>query len=64
MFLIIRLLINMVAILIISYVFPMMIRVDGFMPALIAAFLLECKTPLPGTDRAQTRRAWVQRSRI
>ena len=40
MFLIIRLLINMVAILIISYVFPMLIRVDGFIPALIAAFLL------------------------
>ncbi len=40
MFFIIRLIINMVAILIISYLFPKMIRVDGFMPALVAAFLL------------------------
>jgi len=40
MFFIIRLLINMVAILIIAYLFPRMIWVDGFMPALIAAFLL------------------------
>jgi len=35
-----RLLINMVAILIISYLFPRMIRVDGFLTALVAAFLL------------------------
>ena len=40
MFFIIRLIINMVAILIISYLFPKMIRVDGFLAALVAAFLL------------------------
>jgi putative membrane protein len=40
MFLIIRLIINMVAILIISYLFPKMIWVDGFLAALVAAFLL------------------------
>ena len=35
-----RLLINIVAILIISYLFPGLISVDGFLPALVAAFLL------------------------
>ncbi len=40
MFFIFRLIINMVAILIISYLFPKMIRVDGFLTALAAAFLL------------------------
>jgi putative membrane protein len=40
MFFIARLLIHMVAILIISYLFPKMIRVDGLMAALVAAFLL------------------------
>jgi putative membrane protein len=35
-----RLLINMVAILIISYIFPRLIKVDGFLAALVAAFLL------------------------
>jgi putative membrane protein len=40
MFFIIRLIINMVAILIISYLFPKMIWVDGFLAALVAAFLL------------------------
>ncbi len=40
MFFIIRLVINMVAILIISHLFSRMIWVDGFMPALVAAFLL------------------------
>ena len=40
MFFIIRLIINMVSILIISYLFPRMIRVDGFLVALVAAFLL------------------------
>jgi len=35
-----RLLINMVAILIISYLFPRLIKVDGFWAALIAALLL------------------------
>ncbi len=40
MFFILRLIINMVAILIISYLFPKMIRVDGFLTALVAAFLL------------------------
>ena len=40
MFFIIRLIIHMVAILIISYLFPKMIWVDGLMAALIAAFLL------------------------
>jgi putative membrane protein len=35
-----RLLINVVAILIISYLFPKVIRVDGFWAALVAAFLL------------------------
>jgi putative membrane protein len=35
-----RLLINMIAILIISYLFPKMIWVDGFLGALVAAFLL------------------------
>ena len=40
MFFVVRLIINMVAILIISYLFPKMIRVDGFLAALVAAFLL------------------------
>ena len=40
MFLLIRLIINMVAILIISYLFPRVIKVDGFWAALIAALLL------------------------
>jgi putative membrane protein len=40
MFLIVRLIINMVAILIISYLFPKMIWVEGFLAALVAAFLL------------------------
>jgi putative membrane protein len=40
MFFIVRLIINMVAMLIISYLFPKMIRVDGFSAALVAAFLL------------------------
>jgi putative membrane protein len=40
MFFIARLLIHMVAILIISYLFPKMIWVDGLMAALVAAFLL------------------------
>ena len=40
MFFIARLIINMVAILIISYLFPKMIWVDGFLAALVAAFLL------------------------
>jgi len=40
MFFIIRLMIHMAAILIISYLFPRMIRVDGLMAALVAAFLL------------------------
>ncbi len=40
MFFIVRLIINMVAILIISYLFPRMIWVDGFLAALVAAFLL------------------------
>ena len=35
-----RLLINVVAILIISYLFPGLIFVDGFLSALVAAFLL------------------------
>jgi putative membrane protein len=40
MFFIVRLIINMVAILIISYLFPRIIRVDNFLAALVAAFLL------------------------
>ncbi len=40
MFFIIRLIINMVAILIISYLFPKMIWVEGFLAALVVAFLL------------------------
>ncbi|MDP2968067.1 MAG: phage holin family protein [Deltaproteobacteria bacterium] len=40
MFFIVRLMINMVAILIISYLFPGMIWVDNFLAALAAAFLL------------------------
>ena len=40
MFFIIRLIVNMVAILIISYLFPKMIWVEGFLAALVAAFLL------------------------
>jgi putative membrane protein len=40
MFFIFRLIINMVAILIISYLFPKVIWVDGFLSALEAAFLL------------------------
>jgi putative membrane protein len=35
-----RVLINMVAILIIAYIFPSIMRVDGFMGALVAAFIL------------------------
>ena len=40
MFFAVRLIINMVAILIVSYLFPKMIRVDDFLAALVAAFLL------------------------
>lgn len=40
MFFILRLLIQMIAILIISYLFPKLIWVDGFLAALVAAFLL------------------------
>lgn len=40
MFMIIRLIINMVAILVIAYLFPGLIRVDGFWAALVSAFLL------------------------
>ena len=40
MFFVVRLIINMVAILIISYLSPRMIWVDGFSAALVAAFLL------------------------
>jgi putative membrane protein len=40
MFFIVRLIVNMAAILIISYLFPKMIRVDGFLAALVASFLL------------------------
>jgi len=44
MFFIFRLIINMVAILIISYLFPKMIWVEGFLAALVAAFLLGLST--------------------
>ena len=37
---IVHLIINMVAILMIAYLLPKVIRVDGFLPALLAAFLL------------------------
>ena len=40
MYFIVRLLINMVAILIIAYLLPKVIRVDSWMAALVAAFLL------------------------
>ena len=40
MFFILRLLIHMVAILIIAYLLPNVIRVDGLLAALVAAFLL------------------------
>jgi len=40
MFFLFRLLIHMVAILIIAYLLPRVIRVDGFLAALVAAFLL------------------------
>jgi putative membrane protein len=40
MFFIVRLIINMVAILIIAYLFPSLIWVDNFLAALVAAFLL------------------------
>jgi len=40
MLFLVRLLIQMVAILIISYLFPKMIWVDGFWAALVASFLL------------------------
>jgi len=40
MYFIIRLLINMVAILIIAYLLPKMIQVDSWMAALVSAFLL------------------------
>src|SRR5512136_234428 len=37
---IVHLFITMIAMLIISYLFPKVIRVDGFLPALVAAFVL------------------------
>ena len=40
MLFIVRLIIHVVAILIISYLFPRLIRVDGFLSALVAASLL------------------------
>jgi len=40
MHLLARLVINIVAILIISYLFPRVIRVEGFWAALVAAFVL------------------------
>lgn len=40
MIFILRFIVNMVAILIISHLFPKMIWVDGFLSALVAAFLL------------------------
>lgn len=40
MFFIVRLLIQVIAILILSYLFPKLIWVDGFLAALVAAFLL------------------------
>lgn len=40
MFYIVHLFITMIAMLIISYLFPKVIRVDGFLPALVAAFVL------------------------
>jgi len=40
MFFIFRLFIHMIAILIISYLFPSLIKVDGFLAALVAAFIL------------------------
>ena len=40
MYFIIRLVINMVAILIIAYLLPQAVRVDNWMAALVAAFLL------------------------
>ena len=40
MFFLFRLLIHMVAILIIAYLLPNVIRVDGLLAALVAAFLL------------------------
>src|SRR4030043_952716 len=40
MFFVVRLIINIVAILIISYLFPKMVGVDSFLSALVAAFLL------------------------
>jgi len=40
MFFLLRLLIHIVAILIIAYLLPNVIRVNGFLAALVAAFLL------------------------
>ncbi len=40
MFFLLRLFVHMVAILLIAYLLPNVIRVDGVLPALIAAFLL------------------------
>ncbi len=40
MFFIVRLIVHMAAILIISYLFPKLIWVDGFLSALVAAYLL------------------------
>jgi len=40
MFFVVRLLINMVAIMIIAYILPKVIRVDGLWAALVAAFFL------------------------
>ncbi len=40
MFFLIRLLVHMAAILLIAYLLPNVIRVDGILPALVAAFLL------------------------
>jgi len=40
MYFIVHLFITMIAMLIISYLFPKVTRVDGFLPALVAAFVL------------------------
>ncbi len=40
MFFLLRLLVHMAAILLIAYLLPNVIRVDGILPALVAAFLL------------------------
>jgi hypothetical protein len=57
MFFLLRLLIHMVAILIIAYLLPNVIRVDGLLAALVAAFLLGIVNAVirPSSDMSESR---------